>query len=822
MADMGYKPVLRRLIRTPLFTGLTLVTLGLGIGANSAIFSVVQGVLLKPLPYDRPEQLIAVSQSAPGINFNDTGVAAFLYFTYRDESRTFQDMGMFNTDTDSVTGAGEPEEVRTLDVTYSVLSMLGVQTAMGRLFTATDESTSSAETVILTYGYWQRKFGGDASIIGRPLVINGKPNTIIGVLPASFRFLDVDPSLALVLPVRLDRSKASLGEFNYGGIARLKPGVTIEQASADVARMIPLSLQRFPPFPGFTVKMFEDAHLTPYLRPLQETITGQISVLLWVLMGTVGFVLLIACANVANLLLVRVEGRQHELAIRAALGASRGQIARELLMESLMLGLAGGLLGLGFAYAGLRLLIALAPANLPRLDLITIDGTVLLFTLVISLIAGALFGAVPIVKYAGAQLGTALRSEGRSVSQSRERHRARSTLVVVQVALTFVLLISSGLMIRTFQALRHVNPGFVRPEEVLTVRLSIPNATVPDPANVVRMEQSILDKLSAIQGVTSVGLTDRVPLDGGGSHDLIFAEDHAYVAGQLPPLRTFKFISPGLLKTMGNALIVGRDFNWTDVVEKRPVAMVSENLARELWGDPARAIGKRIRENPQHQYREIVGVVGDERMDGLDQKAPTTAIWPIMMDKFWGNETFVQRSLAYVIRSHRTGTRGLLTEVSQAVWSVNPNLPIAHVRTLREDYDKSLARTSFTLVMLGIAGGMALLLGLAGIYGVIAYSVSQRTREIGIRIALGAQHGTVRQMFVRHGLWLAAMGIACGSTAALLLTRLMASMLFEVSPLDPLTYGGVAIGLGAAALLASYLPAVRATAIDPMEALRAE
>ncbi len=820
---MGYKPVVRRLIRSPLFTGLTLITLGLGIGANSAIFSVVQGVLLKPLPYWQPDQLIAVSHSAPGINFSDTGIAAFLYFTYRDESRTLQDVGMYNTETDSITGTGEPEEVRALNVTYSVLPMLGVQPALGRLFTAADEPESAAETIVLTYGYWQRKFGGNPSAIGKTLIADGKPREIVGVLPANFRFMDVDPGLAIVQPIHLDRAKTRLGQFNYGGIARLKPGATIEQASADVARMIPMALQRFPSFPGFTTKMFEDAHLTPYLRPLKETITGPISVVLWVLMGTVAFVLLIACANVANLLLVRVEGRQHELAVRAALGASRGQIARELMMESMLLGVVGGVFGLGFAYAGLRVLIALAPGNIPRLDLITIDGTVLLFTLVISLIAGALFGAVPIFKYAGAQLGTALRSEGRSVSQSRERHRARSTLVIVQVALTFVLLISSGLMIRTFQALRHVNPGFVRPEEVLTLRIGIPEASVKESVMVARMEQNILDKLSTIQGVSSVAFTSKIGLEPGGWHDPIFAEDKAYVEGQLPPLRQFKFNSPGLLKTMGNPLIAGRDFTWTDVFEKREVAMVSENLARELWGDPSRALGKRIRENLKGTYREIVGVVGDERLDGLDQKAPTTAIFPVMMTKFEGDDpVFVTRSVSYVIRSNRAGTRGLLEEASKAVWSVNPNLPIAQVRTLREIYDKSLARTSFTLVMLGIAGGMALLLGLAGIYGVIAYSVSQRTREIGIRIALGAQHGAVRQMFVRYGLWLSAIGIGCGLVAAVALTRLMSSMLFDVSPLDPVTYGGVAIGLVAAALIASYLPAVRATTVDPMVALRAE
>jgi putative ABC transport system permease protein len=819
--DMGMLPILKRLIRLPMFTILTVLTLGLGIGANTAIFSVIEGVLLKPLPYWQPDGLIAVNHSALGVNLPDAGIASFLYFTYRDDNTSFQDVGMWNTDTSTVTGTAEPEEVPALSVTQAILPLLGVQPQLGRLFTQHDDSRESQETIILTYGYWQARFGGEASVIGRKLIVDGKPFEIIGVLPASFRFLDLKPSI--VVPLRRDRNRTYLGSFNYRGMARLKPGVTLDQATADVARLIPVSIKRFPPFPGFTSKMFDEARLAPKLQPLKDSVVGSVSTVLWVLMGTVGLVLLIACANVANLLLVRVEGRQHELAIRSALGASRGQIARELLLESLTLGLAGGIAGLALAFAALRVLIAMAPAHLPRIDQISIDGLVLLFTLAISILAGLLFGAIPVFKYAGPQLANALRSEGRGTSASRERHRARNTLVIVQVALTLVLLISAGLMIRTFQALRHVDPGFTRPEEVLTLRISIPSTAVKEPEAVVRMEQAIVDRISAISGVTSVGLSSIVPMSGGLNwRDPLYAEDHAYAEHKVPPLRVFRIISPGLLKTMGNRLIAGREFTWTDAYEKRTVAMVSENLARELWQEPGAAIGKRVRMNKQQPWREIVGVVSDEHVEGVDQKAPPVVFWPQMMEKFGGEETFVSRSLAYIIRSNRTGTHGLLQEISQAVWAVNPNLPLANVRTLQEVYDKSLARTSFTLVMLAIAGGMALLLGVAGIYGVIAYSVSQRTREIGIRIALGAQHSEVTGMFVRHGALLSTIGIACGLAAAYPLTRFMSSMLFDVSALDPLTYVAVAVGLVAAAILASYIPALRATAVDPIRALKAE
>jgi putative ABC transport system permease protein len=818
--EMGLKHVLRRLIRLPMFTGLTVITLALGIGANAAIFSVVEGVLLKPLPFRHADELVAVNTAAPGVNLPNAGTAAFLHFTYQDEGRSFQEIGMWNTETVSVTGLAEPEEIRSLNVTDGVLRALAVQPALGRLFTPQDDSSDGAETAILTDGYWRAKFGSDPSAIGRRVMLDGRPREIIGVLPRAFQFLDEDP--AVVLPMRLDKSKTFLGQFNYRGLARLKPGVTIAAATADVARLIPISLQRFPAFPGFNAKMFEEARLGPRVEPLKKALTGDLSTVLWLLMGIVGMVLLIACANVANLVLVRVEGRQHELSIRTALGADRRQIARELLLESTTLGLVGGVLGLGLAFAALRVLVAIAPANLPRVDQIGIDGPVLLFTLAISLVAGALFGAVPVFKYAGPQVNKGLRSEGRSMSASKERHRARNILVVVQVALALVLLISSGLMIRTFQALKHVDPGFTQPDDVQTLRITIPRAAVKESETVVRMEQSILDKIAALPGVSSVGVTTVVPMDGDGWHDPVFAEDHAYREGQIPPLRLFKFISPGLLKTMGNRVVAGRDFTWTDLYDKRDVVLVSENLARELWREPAAALGKRIRENLNGQWREIVGVISDERDDGVNQKAPTIVAYPILMEKFGGDDAFVRRSLAYIVRSSRAGSHGLISEISQAVWSVNANLPLASVRTLREVYDKSLARTSFALVMLAIAGGMALLLGVAGIYGVISYSVSQRTREIGIRRALGARDEEVTGMFLRHGARLAAVGIAAGIVVALGLTRLMASMLFEVSPLDPLTYGGVSVGLAAAAMLASYVPALRATGVDPVEALRAE
>jgi len=546
---------------------------------------------------------------------------------------------------------------------------------------------------------------------------------------------------------------------------------------------------------------------------------GDIGTTLWVLSGTIGMVLLIACANVANLLLVRAEGRQQELAIRAALGASWGKIACELLLESLTLGVLGGIGGLALAYGALRLLVASGPATLPRLNEIGIDPLVLGFTLLISLLAGMLFGLIPVMKYAGPNLAPSLRGAGRTMSHSRERHRARNALVVAQVGLALVLLVGAGLLIRTFQALRSVQPGFTRPEQVQMMRISIPEAQVKEAEHVMRMENEMLDRLAAIPGVYSVAFASSAPLEGNNSNDLVYAQDKDYAVGQIPPIRRFRFVTPGYLKTTGTALVAGRDFTWTDLYERRHVAMVSENLAREMWGEPRAALGKQVREGMKDPWREVVGVVGNVYDDGVHQKPPAIVYWPALMDSFWG-DVFVRRGGVFVIRTDRAATESFLTQARQAVWSINANLPVFMVRTLRDVYDESLARTSFTLVLLAVAGAMALVLGVVGIYGVIAYAVSQRTREIGVRMALGAQPAWLQRMFVRHGLVLAAVGIGVGLAAAAGLTRLMSSLLFGITALDPATYGAVAALLIVSASLASYIPARRVTAVDPAASLR--
>jgi putative ABC transport system permease protein len=715
----------------------------------------------------------------------------------------------------------EPEQVRALDVTYGTLQALGVQPAIGRWFSEADDTPGTPDSVILSYGYWQRRLAGKTSVIGQSLIVDSQPRTIIGVMPREFRFLNWEGDL--ILPERFDRSKIFLGNFSYQGIARLKPGVTLKQANADVARMLSIWLKAWPPAPGFSRALFENARFAPKVLPLKQEVVGDIGPTLWVLMGTLGLVLLIACANVANLLLVRAESRQTELAVRAALGAGWGRIAREMLIESLTLGLMGGALGLVLAYAALRMLVVKGPATLPRLGEITIDPMVLGFTLLVSLLAGLFFGLIPAIKYAGPHVVPSLHGGGRTMSHGRERHRARDMLVVVQVGLALVLLIGSGLMIRTFQALRNVAAGFTHPEQVQLLHISIPDSQVKEPGRVMRMENEMITKLASLPGVASVAFASAAPLERiNNQNDLLYAQDKTYSAGQIPPVRAFRYITPEFLKVEGTPLIAGRDFTWTDIYQMRHVAMVSENLAREMWGSPTAALGKRVRTGLNDAWREIIGVVGDVYDNGVDQKAPAFAYWPAMLDNFELDPRHVTRNGVFVIRTQRAGKESFLKEARQAIWSVDGNSPIFLVRTLKDVYDTSMARTSFTLVLLAIAGAMALALGLVGIYGVIAYAVTARTREIGIRMAVGAQPATLQHMFIRQGLLLAGLGALLGLIAAVGMTRLMASLLFRTAALDPLTFAAVSALLIVAATLASYVPARRATGLNPLEALRTE
>jgi predicted permease len=813
----------RMLRKSPGFTLAAIVTLGLGIGATTAVFSVVHGVLIRPLPYPDPDSLVGIWHSArfQGTSSSNVRLSSTMYLTYREHNQTFAEFGLWRSAQASVTGDGDPEEVPALVVTYGTLPAVGVPPLIGRSFSVADDSPGTPETAILMYGYWQRRFAGSAAVIGSTVTIDGRPREVIGVMPRTFRFLNAD--VAVILPQRFEGDQLLPNDVHsYVGIARLKPGVSLTQANADVARMLPIWITER----GTNGGVLTAARFGPALRPVKQDVVGDIGPVLWLLMGTIGIVLAIACANVANLLLVRAEGRRQELAVRAALGAGWRHIARQLLLESVALALLGGTLAVALAYAGLRLLVSIGPATLPRLAEISIDPVVLAFALALALVSALLFGLLPVVKYAGSRGATVLqgaaRVDQRTSSANRGQHRSQNALVFVQVALAVVLLVAAGLLIRSFQALRTVEPGF-EPDRTQTLRISIPAGQVADPDRVARMQQDILTEITTIPGVTSATFSTALPMEMEYENNMVVtAGDRKYPEG-IPPLRRSKFVAPGFFETLGIPLLTGRDFTWTDLDMRRDVVIVSNNLARELWGEPSAALGKQIRIGRGGLLHEIIAVVGDVYDSGVDQPPPAIVYWRAGVQKAFGPiPVFIPRDISIAIRSDLVGTEDLIRQIGRAVWTVNADLPLGRVQTLGETYAQSMSRTSFTLVMLAIAGAMALMLGIVGIYGVISYAVTEQRRAIGIRLALGAARAAILRRFLGQGVRIA--GVAClsGLVLSVVVSGALSRLLYGVSPSDPATLASVAAVVLVVATLAALIPATRAALLEPMRTLRDE
>jgi putative ABC transport system permease protein len=805
-----------RMIRlNPGFSGAAILSLALGIGANTAIFSVVNAVLLRPLPYPEPESLAGVFNSGviQGEKFNDMGLGPGMYAALKEHSAAFQEFGVWSSETATVTGMADPQQIKTVRMTQGVLPALGSQPFLGRRFSIDDDTPGTPETVILSHSYWLRQFGGDQQVIGREVVIDSVARQVIGVMPRTFRFLDLSPDV--LLPQRFARANLPLEPFSYSGIARLKAGIAIDLANQDAARIlnqiIPANIRPF----------VEQAQLKPNLRPLKRDVTGDIGTVLIVLMGALGLVFLLVCANVANLVLVRAQSRTQEFAIRAALGAGWGRIARELLVESLTLGLLGGAGGMALAYGALQILKEQDITAIPRLAEVSIDGAALVFGLACAVAGSVLFGLIAVFK-CGVP-GKILSARGASVGP--EQLRAQNVLVVAQVALALVLLVASGLLIRTFVSLRGVHPGFTQPERIQTMRIAIPETQVPEPERVARMQAEIIANVLRVPGVEAAAFADGLPMEADYRNGMIVAVEDKFVPGQTPPNRDVKHISPGLFAALGTRLLAGRDFSWEDLSKRRLVAIVSERMARENWGRPDAAVGKRLRPGALgNTWLEIVGVVEDVHDDGVSKQAPPMVYFrtgvhdPDRPDR----PPSIRHGLTLAIRSSRAGSESFLREVATAVHSVNRNLPLAQVRTLNEIYRRSMARTSFTLILLSIAGTVALALAIIGVYGVLAYAVGNRRREVSIRVALGAQPNQVKRLFVQRGVLLACVGSVVGLAVAIGLSRWVSSLLFGVTALDPATYVASALIVSTAALIASYIPARRASSVDPMESLRAD
>src|SRR5262249_8282580 len=709
---------LRSMRRTPTLTLAVIATLAIGIGANTTMFSVVNGVLIQPLPYANPDALVGVWHTAQfqDVTSSNVRLSSTMYLTYREHNKTFQHFGLWHSGAASVTGIGNPEEVRTLVVTYGTLPAIGVQPAIGRWFSEADDTPATQETVILSYGYWQSRLGADPAVLGRMVTIDSRPRQVIGVMPRGFQspqlwFMASEADV--ILPQRFEANQLQPNDAHaYVGIARLKPGVSLAEANADVARMLPIWIDEY----GTNGAVLTAARFAPALRPLKQDVIGDIGRVLWLLMGTIGIVLLIACANVANLMMVRTDGRHREITVRAALGGGSLHIARQLLIESIVLGLSGGVVGLVLAYSGLRFLVAMSPDNLPRLTEVSIDALVLLFALGVSVASGLLFGLIPVVRYfmrKSVSLGDALRAGGRTLSHSRQRSYSRNALVIAQVTLAVVLLVAAGLMIRSFQVLRNVQPGFVASERIQTVRISIPDSEVAEPERTAQMQHDIVERIAAIPGVTSVSFSTALPMETEFENNLVLtAEDKTYGPG-IPPLRRAKIIAPDYFRTLGTPLLAGRDFTWSEIHDNRAVAIVSDNMAREIWGEPSAALGKRIRIGRVGIWNEIVGVAGNVYDSGVDQPVPPIVYWRAGVQKAHGRQnTYIPRETTFAIRSDKVGTEEFVRRISEAIWAVNANLPVARVQTLAEIYDRSMSRSSFTLVMLAIAGFMALALGI--------------------------------------------------------------------------------------------------------------
>ncbi len=792
---------IRMLTKKPGFTLVAVITLALGIGANAAIFSVVNAVLLRPLPYKEPGRLMLIRETKLP-QFPEFSVSPGNFLDWKAQNTVFERLVAMNGSSFNLIGTGDPERLRGTLVTDGFFATFGATPQLGRDFLPEEDQPGRNFVVVLSNGFWQRRFGGDPKIVNQTITLNGQSYTVIGVMPASFRYggRDVD----LWTPIAFTAQQAQ----NHGGhylqvVGRLKPGVSVEQARTEMVAIAGRLATQYPDAnTGWSVK----------LGPMLEFAVRDIKPALLVLLAAVAFVLLIACANVANLLLARAAGRQKEIAIRTAMGAGRWRIVRQLLTESVLLSLTGGLVGLLLAKWGMDLLLKLAPQNLPRMSDVSLDGRALGFTAAITLLTGIVFGLVPALQSSKPNLNEVMKDAGRGSTEGGRRQLIRSSLVVLEVASALVLLVGAGLMIKSFWKLQQVDPGF-KPDNALTASVTLPRRKYPEADKQAAFFKQLIENVATLPGVKAVGAGNVIPLS-----------DDDYVLGFVidgrPPLppgssqsTNYYAVSADYFKAMGIPLLRGRVFTDQDTKDTTRVAVINETMAKKFFPDED-PIGKRIHvTNGPTTFREIVGIVGDVKHYGLDQ---TTTLQTY--------EPYMQRPDTYMSLVVRTAgdPTSLSSAIRNEVLKLDKEQPVSTITTLDKLVSTSIAQQKFSMLLLGVFAAVAMLLAAIGIYGVLSYAVTQRTHEIGIRMALGAGRRDVLRLVVGHGMILAGIGVALGLGAAFLLTRLMSTLLFNVNATDPLTFGVIALLLASIALLACWIPARRATKVDPMIALRYE
>lgn len=814
---MAFRSQLRLLWRGavahPGFTLLSLATLAIGVGANVAIFTIVNAVLLRPLPFPDSERVVLLRHAAPGLaQLDRLPISDALYFLYAEESATLESVAALRAGQASFTGPDDPRRVAAASVTASFFDVLRTPPRIGRAFTAGDDRPGAAPVAVLADGLWRSRFGADPAVVGRVVEIDGAGVEIVGVMPPGFSFTRPDP--ALWRPLRLDRGDVQLGAFGMVGAARIADGSTLEQAQAELGAMVSNLVEVFPDEGAAPV--LANAGFRPLIARAREAVTGEIEATLRILLGAAGFLLLIACANVANLFLARSEARRGEVAVRAALGEGRGRLAGSVLGESLVFGLAGGLAALPLALGAVRLLVRFGPRDLPRLQEISIDGAVLLFGLAVSVAAGLLFGLLPALRAGAAGRVTAGARGG--AAGGRERRFARRGLVVVQIALAVTLLAGSGLAVRSFLRLAAVDPGF-DPDGALTFGLALPER---DYAAAARLDfhRRVVDGLRALPGATAAAAASTVPLGGERSGSGHAVEGRPPAEGEVPPVLTWKRVLPGYFGALGIELVEGRAFDRLDGERGAAVVVVSRSAAQAQWPGQ-NAIGRGIRPGGPpgegEEWFRVVGVVDDVREVALHEDPPRMAYYPAAGVV---NGEDVPASMRYVVRAPRAA--GLAGAVREVVRRLDPTLPIADVETLETLVGRARGERAFVMVLLAAAAGLALLLGAVGLYGVVSYTVAQRRREIAIRVAVGAQGPDVRRLVLTEAGATALTGVALGIGAAAALTHRLRALLFETDPLDPAVFVAVPTLLAGVCLLASWLPARRAARVDPLTALRVE